>query len=72
VTADVEKDVEQGEYSPIAGGRAKLYNHFGNQFHGFSENWEYIYLKSQITTTGHIPKRCSTIPQGHLLNYISS
>jgi hypothetical protein len=23
-------------------------------------------------TLGHIPKRCSTIPQGHLLNYIYS
>ena len=23
-------------------------------------------------TLGHIPKRCSTIPQGHLLNYICS
>jgi hypothetical protein len=34
------KDVEQGEYSSIAAGSANLYNHFGNQLGGFSDNWE--------------------------------
>jgi hypothetical protein len=27
---------------------ANLYNHFGNQFGGFSENWEQCYLKTQL------------------------
>ena len=26
--------------------------------------------RPSYTIPGHIPKRCSTIPQGHLLNYI--
>jgi hypothetical protein len=32
--------VEQEKYFSIAGGSAKLYRYFGNQFGGFSENWE--------------------------------
>ena len=43
----VGKDVEQGEHSSIAGGNANLYNHFGNQYGGFSENWESTYLTIQ-------------------------
>ena len=39
-TAQAGKDVEQGEPSSIAGGSEDLYNHSGNQFGGFSENWE--------------------------------
>ena len=38
--ADAGEDVEQGEHSSTAGGSANLYNHSGNQFGGFSENWE--------------------------------
>ena len=38
VTAHAGKDVEQGEHSSIAGGSTNLYNHFENQFGGFSEN----------------------------------
>jgi hypothetical protein len=34
------EDMEQVENSSIAGGSANLYNHFGNQFGGFSENWK--------------------------------
>ena len=34
------EDVEQKERSSIVGGIAHLYNHSGNQFGGFSENWE--------------------------------
>ena len=30
--------VEQEEHSSIAGASVSLYNHFGNQFGGFSEN----------------------------------
>jgi hypothetical protein len=39
VTADAGKDVEKEEHSSIAGRIASLYNHSGNQFGGFSENW---------------------------------
>jgi hypothetical protein len=31
--------MEQGEHSSTAGESANLYNHFGNQFGSFSENW---------------------------------
>ena len=40
LTAHGGEDVKQGEHSSIAGGSANLYNHFGNQFGSFSENWE--------------------------------
>jgi hypothetical protein len=40
VTAHAGEDVEQGEHFSIAGGCANLYNHFGNQCGGFSENWD--------------------------------
>ena len=46
--ASAGEDVEKGEHSPIAGGgNANLYNHFGNQYGGFSENWESTYLGIQ-------------------------
>jgi hypothetical protein len=32
VTADIGKEVEEGEHSTIDSGRANLYKHFGNQF----------------------------------------
>jgi hypothetical protein len=40
VIAHADEDVEQGEHLCIDGGSANLYNHFDNQFVGFSENWE--------------------------------
>jgi hypothetical protein len=39
VTADAAEDVEKEEHSFIVGGIASLYNHSGNQFGGYSENW---------------------------------
>jgi hypothetical protein len=39
MTADVGKVVEKEEHSSIAGGIASWYNHSGNQFGSFSENW---------------------------------
>jgi hypothetical protein len=48
VTANASEDVGQGEHSSIAGVSANLYNLFGNQFEGFSENWEEFYLKTQL------------------------
>jgi hypothetical protein len=40
VIAYADENVEQGEHFSIAGENANLYNHFGNQFYDFSENWE--------------------------------
>jgi hypothetical protein len=40
MTAHAGESVQQREHSYIAGGSANLYSHFGNQFVGFSENWE--------------------------------
>jgi hypothetical protein len=39
-TAHAGEVVEQGKHSSIAGGSENLYNHSGNQFGGFSEDWE--------------------------------
>jgi hypothetical protein len=39
VTADAGEDVENKEYSAIAGGMASLYNPSGNQSGSSSENW---------------------------------
>ena len=43
----VGEDVKSGEDSSTADGSANLYNHFGNKYGSFSENWESIYLKTQ-------------------------
>ena len=40
MTAHAGEDVDQEKHSSLTGGRANLYNHFGNQFGHFSENWE--------------------------------
>jgi hypothetical protein len=39
VTAGAGEDVEEEEYSSIAGGITSWYNHSGNQFGGSLENW---------------------------------
>jgi hypothetical protein len=39
VIADAGENVEKEEHISIAGGIANYYNHSGNQFGGFSENW---------------------------------
>jgi hypothetical protein len=38
-TADAVEDVKKEEHSSIVGGMASWYNHSGNQFGSFSENW---------------------------------
>jgi hypothetical protein len=48
VTAHAGEDVEQGELFSFAGGSANLYNDFGNQYSGCSENWKSIYLETQL------------------------
>ena len=40
VIAHADREEEQEEHYFIAGGSTNLYNHFGNQFGGFSENLE--------------------------------
>jgi hypothetical protein len=40
VTACVVEDVEKGKLSSLAGGIASWYNHSGNQFGVFLENWK--------------------------------
>jgi hypothetical protein len=47
MTTHVSKDVDKEEHSSIAGGSANWYNHSGNQSGVSSENWKYIYLKTQ-------------------------
>jgi len=34
------QEVEHGEHSSIAGGRANVFKHFENQFGDFLENWQ--------------------------------
>jgi hypothetical protein len=47
VTAYADGDMDQGKHSFTVAGDTKLYNHFGNQYGSFSDNWELIYLKTQ-------------------------
>jgi hypothetical protein len=42
------KDGDQGEYSLTADVSENLYSQYGNQYGGTSENWEEIYLKTQV------------------------
>jgi hypothetical protein len=46
--AHAGKNVEPGKHFFIAGGSANLYNPIGNQFGSLSENWNYLYLKTQL------------------------
>jgi hypothetical protein len=50
--AHAGEDMEHGQYSFIAGGTRNLYNHFGNQFGGFSENWNSPISMCSYTTPG--------------------
>jgi hypothetical protein len=49
-------------HSSIAGGRANLYNLFGNQYGGLSEN-EINLPQDPDSTLGHISKGHSILPQ---------
>jgi hypothetical protein len=65
------EDVEQGEHSPIAVGGINLYSHYRNQYSNSLESGKSIYLKAQLHySCTYIPKECSILPQGYLLNYI--
>jgi hypothetical protein len=39
VIADADEDMEKEEHSSIAGEILNWYNHSGNPFDGYSENW---------------------------------
>ena len=47
VATHVGEDLEKEEHSSLAGGIANWYNHSENQSGGASENWKWIYLKTQ-------------------------
>jgi hypothetical protein len=53
-------------------GSTNLYNHSGNQYGSSQKIGNSLTSKPSYTTPRHIPKKCSTIPQGHLLNYVHS
>ena len=72
MTAHTEEDVEQGKHSSTASGSANLYNHFGHQYGSFLENWEFIYLKTQLYHSWAYTQRMDAPPQEHLYNYVDS
>jgi hypothetical protein len=58
--------------SPIAGGIANQCNHNGNGTGLSSENWKWIYLKTQLFHSWAYTQRCPTMPQGHMFHYVHS
>ncbi|KAL6093336.1 hypothetical protein STEG23_036216, partial [Scotinomys teguina] len=46
--ASVGEGVEQEEHCSTVGGNANWHNHSGNQYGEFSENWESLFLKTQL------------------------
>jgi hypothetical protein len=69
--AHAGEDVEHREHTSIAGASANLYNHFGNLMVA-QKTGNNSTSRPSYTTPGHIHKRCLTISQGHLLNYVHS
>jgi hypothetical protein len=70
VTAHDGKDMEK-EHSSIANGIANWYNH------SLGFNWQFfrkleivLHEDPSYTTPAHIPERCPTIPEGHMLHYV--
>jgi len=43
----------------MAGGRTRFNSHFGNKYGGFSENWKWTYLRTQLLVGIH-PKDTSS------------
>ena len=68
----VGEDVEYGENSSIAGGNANLYNHFGNQYGGFSKNWESTYLRIQKYHSWAYTQKIVNHTTKHLFNYVNN
>lgn len=70
MTVHAGEDVEQEKNSSIADGSTNLNSHYVNQHGGLSKHWESIYLKTQLTTLGHILQGHSILSQRHLLSYV--
>ena len=70
ITAHAGEDVWQGEQPSIADGSDYLQSQRGNQCGGSSRGWKIIYLNVRLYHSRHIPKRCSILPQRHLLNHV--
>ena len=68
MTTYAGKDVEQGELITIA----NMYKTLGINTAISQKIQSQPTLRSSNTTLGHIPKGCSIIPQGYLLNYVHS
>jgi hypothetical protein len=43
--------VEHEEVSSVTGGSANMCSHYGNQYGGFLESWQLIYLKIELYHT---------------------
>ena len=69
----LEEDVEQGDWTLLhCWWNACVDSHFSSHYGSFSKKWESMYARPSSIALGHIPKGCSIIPQGHLLNYVHS
>ena len=66
------KDVEEGEHSSIAGGSANSYNLLEINMAVSQKIGNQPTSRPNNTNLGHIPKGCSIILQGYLLNYAHS
>jgi hypothetical protein len=65
--------VKKEEHSSITGGIANWYNYSGNQSDGSSEKLEIALPEDPaIPLLGILPKRCSSISQGHVFHYVHS
>ena len=70
VTVHVEKDVEQREPSSTAVKVQTSAATFEINMEISQKTRNQSPLRYSYTTLGNIPKRCSILPQGYLLNYI--
>lgn len=64
--AHADKDMKKGEhyYSDDGGNTCR------NQFGGFSEHWQYFYLKKQYYYSRAYTQRFSTIPKRLIVRYV--
>jgi hypothetical protein len=70
LTKHAAEDVEQEEHLSIAGGIAKLSTTLETSFAVSQKTGNSSTLRPSYTAPEYIPKRCPTIPQRHLLNYV--
>jgi hypothetical protein len=65
----LEQIWSKGNTPPLlVAGSASLYNQFSNQFDDLSENWELIYLKTQLYHSWTYTQKMLYQPQRYLLN----